>query len=272
MKETVLHTAIAASLASGLSLPVDECPIPSFTDLAASLHDAICGISQDSLSRDAALLVEHQKLVKTVAAIDADSAAKTIADIREFISAIDKDGNGAIDGLSAVIEATNNLAPRTTELERRASLTDQAINTINQRTQTLSEADVQIRKEIEELKLREDDAGTSEERVYEIAAGLVCDQVLKPLKAAASALNSSIQALDCGKADTAAFLAAVSGGTDFTPTPNGGGSSLSAEAVSVDSSTTASASTETIASDGVASDVVADAEPEAGTDGALGGR
>ena len=269
MQKTLLHSAIAASLASGIDLPVDECPVPSFDDLSKSLHDAICSISRDSLARDAALLGEHQKLVKTVAEIDPDSAAKTIADIREFIASVDKDGNGAIDGLAAVIEATNNLAPRIEELERRANLTDESISTLEKRTQTLAEADVQIRKEIEELKKREDNAGTSEERVYEIAAGIVCQNVLKPLKSSLDKFNSEVQALDCGKADTVSFLEAVSGGTSFVVAPEAEESSGAMGSVSGTESTVSTSTSEVTTS---AEAEAVEAETSVDTSGALGGR
>lgn len=221
IKKSALSTAIAASLISVDNLPTEECPLPNFDELAASLHDSICKISQQSFERDAALLAQHQALVKTVAAIDPDSAAQTIADIKAFISAIDADGNGAIDGLAAIIDAVNNLTPRVAELERRANLVDQGLINLGKQAQSNTEATEGLRKDVELLKSRKDEVGVDEARAYEIAAEVTCKTVLKPLQEAFAVLNGKIQAIDCGTENHSAFMNAVNADTGLEPDPNG---------------------------------------------------
>lgn len=224
----ILASAILASTLTPSSLPAESCPPVNFDDMKSALHDALCGLDQRSLARDAALLTEHQALVSKVSLLDSGNVTDILSTIQNFITSIDENGDGKVDGLAGLISANESLKARVEALESRATVSEQRLDQLGQQQNSTAATVNEHGQRITALENRTDKEGISEDKATEIAEGAaaaaVCKAVLAPLAAAAQSFADSIKAIDCGVDDHAAFMSSIANGSGFTPTPNGGGS------------------------------------------------
>lgn len=231
-KQTLISTAVLASLAASIAAEPVDCPLPNFDALASAVHAQICKIEDESIDRDISLLGEIREVKKVVAGLDPSNVAESIATIKSFIESVDTDGNGQIDGLAALIESVKALEISVPELKRRADLTDMAIADIRKQAQTTAEGVQANRAEIQQLWEREDKQGLSEDQVRAIAK----DQAIEAATAAACAVQKNIAAqleaaakairdISCGDLKKTAFSLALDSGNDYVPptTPDGSG-------------------------------------------------
>ena len=238
-------------------LTADQCPITDFNEVKNEIHNLVCGISEKSLSRDAILLAELQKVKKQVSIMDPENAAETIAAFKEFMEVADKDGNGIIDGLAELLSTSKTLTIKIESLLQRAGVVDERITQLSsQTTQTAQQAALNA-QEIATLKDREDKEGISEAQATVIAkreAQAATCAAVKAIANAAQSFTDGIKAIDCGQADHAAFMAAGNSGDGFTPTTPDGSGSTAASSTSTStetSSTSTSTATETSSADAV---------------------
>ena len=193
------------------TLPAESCPAPNFTDISKNLQDALCKVDERALARDEALLAEHKKLVNRVAVLDEGNVSDIIITITDFIKGIDKDGNGAVDGLLEIITINEDLKKRVATLEETSKLTTERVTTLSESQQLLRDRVDTNSRDIEALKKREDQVGIDEARAAEIASDIVCKAVLKPLQKASDDFASAISQISCGEQGHASFMASIGG-------------------------------------------------------------